>query len=142
MIYKQTARVMYENTDSYKVVWHGSYLRWLEEGRFNICCESGIDLIELEKTGITFPIVDMHVRYKTPAVIFEEIIIETKITEVKTRSITFTQTIKNKDTEEIHVTAEIVCVMVNMNNQKLQKFPQNILSAFQKVIENNTNKIL
>ena len=28
------------------------------------------------------------------------------------------------------------------SNQKLQKFPQEILSAFQKVIENNTNKIL
>lgn len=135
MIFEQNARVMYENTDSYKVVWHGSYLRWFEEGRFNICNSTGINLIELENSGITFPIIDMHVRYKSPAVIFEEIIIETKITEVKSRSITFSQTVKNKKTGEVHVTAEFICVMVDMNHKKMQKLPQSLLEAFKNVVE-------
>lgn len=131
----QEATVMYESTDSYKVVWHGSYLKWFEEGRFAICNKIGINIVELDKQGITFPIVDMHVRYKSPAVIFENIIIETKITEVKTRTILFSQTIKNKETEEIHVCAEFVCVMVNSNETKLQKIPEDMFTVLQKVIE-------
>lgn len=137
MIFEQSTRVMYENTDSYKVVWHGSYLRWFEEGRFNICNSTGVNLIELENSGITFPIIDMHVRYKSPAVIFEEITIETKITEVKSRSITFNQAVKNKETGEIHVTAEFVCVMVDMNNKKMQKLPQELITAFEQAVEND-----
>ena len=30
-------KVYYSDTDAYGVVWHGSYLRWLEMGRVEYC---------------------------------------------------------------------------------------------------------
>jgi len=135
MKYIRETKVMYGDTDSYKVVWHGSYLRWLEEGRFSLCKKAGVDVDVLEANGIAFPIVDMHVRYKSPAKIFEDIIIESTITEVKPRTVTFAQTIKNKKSEATLVTAEFVCVAVDTCGGKLQKLPENIFKAFQSCIE-------
>ena len=40
-------RVFYSDTDSYGVVWHGSYLRWLEMGRVYWTEMKGLSLIDL-----------------------------------------------------------------------------------------------
>ncbi len=130
------ATVLYQDTDSYKVVWHGSYLRWFEEGRYFLCKKIGIDIEELDKQGITFPIVDMHVRYKAPAKIYENIIIETKISEVKTRTVTFGQIIKNKQTDAILITAEFVCVAISAEELKLQKMRDDIYNKFKEAVDN------
>ena len=134
MKYIREATVMYADTDSYQVVWHGSYLRWFEEGRFMICRQIGADVADYEKQGIAFPIVDMHVRYKSPAKIFEDIIIETRIADVKSRTVTFMQTIKNKKSGVIHITAEFVCCAVGGSDMKLTKFPTDIYEAFSNAI--------
>lgn len=130
MKYVRETKVMYGDTDSYKVVWHGNYLRWFEEGRFSLCKLAGINVDELESSGIVFPIVDMHIRYKSPAKIFEDIIIETAITDVKSRTVTFSQVIKNKKSEATLVTAEFVCTAVNTSDSKLQKLPSDTFEAF------------
>ncbi|MCR5260718.1 MAG: acyl-CoA thioesterase [Candidatus Gastranaerophilales bacterium] len=135
MKYIRETKVMYGDTDSYKVVWHGNYLRWFEEGRFSLCKMAGVNVNELEDKGIVFPIVDMHVRYKSPAKIFEDIIIESTITDVKPRTVTFSQCIKNKKSEATLVTAEFVCVAVDTFGGKLQKLPEDIFKAFQNCIE-------
>lgn len=135
MKYIKEATVLYQDTDSYKVVWHGNYLRWLEEGRFSICKMIGADIPQLDEQGITFPIVDMHIRYKAPAKIFEDIIIETKVADVKTRTVTFYQTIKNKKSGATLVTAEFICVAVSAFEAKLQKMPIEVYNAFKKAIE-------
>lgn len=126
--------VMYGDTDAYRVVWHGGYLRFLEKGRYNICKEIGINIDEIDTNGITFPIVDMHIRYKSPAVLFEEIEIETEIVEVKTRTVTFVQTIKNKKSGVTHITAEFVCCAVGSSDKKLTRFPTDIYNAFSNAI--------
>ncbi len=135
MKYIKETTVMYGDTDSYQVVWHGSYLRWLEEGRYSVCKMIGVQVDELEKQGIAFPIIDMHVRYKSPAKIFEDIVIETKIADVKTRTVTFQQVIKNKKSGDTHVTAEFVCVAVSASEAKLQKMPADVYNAFKNAIE-------
>ena len=48
-------KVYYSDTDAYGVVWHGSYLRWLEMGRVEYCEDLGLNLIELEKQDIVMP---------------------------------------------------------------------------------------
>ena len=30
-------KVYYADTDAYGVVWHGTYLRWMEKGRVDLC---------------------------------------------------------------------------------------------------------
>jgi len=123
-------KVMYADTDAYKVVWHGNYLRWFELGRYEFCKDIGVDLQELENGGICFPVVDLHVQYKAPAKIFEEITVETEISELKSRTITFHQTIKNKKSGVILITADVIVVAVNTNTAKLIKMDKDLYNAF------------
>lgn len=126
---------MYADTDAYKVVWHGNYLRWFELGRYEFCKTIGIDLRELENGGICFPVVDLHVQYKAPAKIFEEITVETEISELKSRTITFHQTIKNKKSGVILITADVIVVAVNVNTAKLIKMDKDLYNAFYNSME-------
>ena len=48
--------VYYADTDSYGVVWHGAYLRWIEQGRVEFCRDLGLDLVELKNRDITIPV--------------------------------------------------------------------------------------
>ena len=40
-----STQVFYSDTDAYGVVWHGSYLRWLEMGRVMLCEKAGYKII-------------------------------------------------------------------------------------------------
>ena len=67
MINEFTQKVYYSDTDAYGVVWHGSYLRWMEMGRINLCEEAGYSLSKLYDEDITLPVVEINIRYKFPA---------------------------------------------------------------------------
>ena len=49
-------KVYYSDTDSYGVVWHGAYLRWLEMGRVELCEMMGHNLNDLVKQDIALPV--------------------------------------------------------------------------------------
>ena len=99
-------KVYYSDTDAYGVVWHGSYLRWMEMGRVELCEQAGLNLINLEKMDIAMPVTNMNVRYKASARLDDDIIIETWIEKFNSLSVTFGQLIKSKKDEKIYIKAE------------------------------------
>ena len=77
-----STKVFYSDTDAYGVVWHGSYLRWLEMGRVMLCEEKGgAKLSELENNDIVLPVTELNVKYKNSAKLEDEITIETEISD-------------------------------------------------------------
>jgi acyl-CoA thioester hydrolase len=87
-------KVYYADTDAYGVVWHGSYLRWMEAGRCQWCDAAGLDLIDLDQNhDIVLPVVNLNVRYKQSAKLGDTIIIETNLAKFNGLSATFRQRI-------------------------------------------------
>ena len=72
-------KVYYSDTDSYGVVWHGSYLRWLEMGRVALCEDFGYKMSELDKQNIVLPVTEININYKSSAKFEDEIIVETTV---------------------------------------------------------------
>lgn len=130
MKHQQEVRVYYHDTDSYGVVWHGSYVRWLEEGRVELCEILGLKLDDLQEQGITFPVVDMHIRYKLSALMNDKLVIETSILELKPMSVTFSHIIKNKETQKVNLTAETTVVAIDKTGKLIKRLPENIYNAF------------
>lgn len=87
-------KVYYADTDAYGVVWHGSYLRWLERGRVELCNQLGLNLIEMKKADVLLPVTNMNVRYKASARLNDNVIIETWIKDFNGLSVIFKQTIR------------------------------------------------
>ena len=75
MIRKET---MPQHTDHAGVLWHGYYLNWLEEARIDALSKVGIKYIDLIKDGYEMPVVSIEIKYKSPILHGEEILIESE----------------------------------------------------------------
>lgn len=131
MEYIQNIRVLYADTDSYGVVWHGAYIKWFEAARVELIEKLGLELGELERNNILFPVVEMNVRYKSSAKMNERIVIKTQITEVKPLSVSFEHKVYEKETSTLRVVANITIVAINSETGKMyRKFPEELYSKF------------
>jgi len=125
-------KVYYSDTDAYGVVWHGSYLRWLEMGRVELCEKLGHNLIELQSQNIALPVVNINVRYKSSAKLNDEMIIETSIQKYTPLAVTFEQKIINKQTQKVFVEAIVEVVAIDNGGKLYRKMPQILLDTFAK----------
>lgn len=128
-------KVYYSDTDAYGVVWHGSYLRWLEMGRVEICEMMGTTLVELEAQNIVLPVVNINVRYKSSAKVNDEMIIETSVQKFNSLSVTFEQKIFNKNTGKTFIEATVDVVAVDKNGKLYRKMPQVLTDIFEKAMK-------
>jgi acyl-CoA thioester hydrolase len=72
-------RVRYAETDQMGVVYHSNYLIWFEVGRVEFIRQMGLDYKRMEEEGFSIAVVDVHVRYRTPARYDDELVIETRL---------------------------------------------------------------
>ncbi len=130
-------KVYYADTDSYGVVWHGAYLRWLEAGRVELCQALGLNLIDLKANDIAIPVVNMNVRYKSSAKLNDNVIIETSIKKVTPLSVTFYQTVRNKESNALYIQAEFDTVAINNAGKLYRKLPDVLIKAFEGAVCSN-----
>ena len=135
MKHSQEVRVYYHDTDSYGVVWHGSYVKWLEIGRVELCELLGLNLADIESQGITLPVVDMHIRYKASALMNDRLVVETTVKELKPMSVTFSHVVKNKETQKVNILAETTVVALNKDGKLMKRMPEFMYSAFSSALE-------
>ena len=106
-------KVQYSDTDSYKVAWHGSYLRWMEAGRVDWLYLIGVAIKKLDEDFNTvMPVVDLQIKYHRSAKLLEDVIVETTVDEITNLYIIFDQKVINKKTNEILTRAKVKGVAV------------------------------
>jgi acyl-CoA thioester hydrolase len=110
-------RVFYEDTDFSGVVYHASYLRFMERGRTNYLRLLGTDHRALfeetgrEAPGFAFVVRTMHIDYLKPAKMDDILDIATLPHEVKAASITLQQEVRRGD--ELLVEAKVRVAFVS-----------------------------
>jgi acyl-CoA thioester hydrolase len=75
-------RVRYAETDRMGVVYYANYLVWFEVGRTEWLRETGWTYREMERDGISLPVIEAHCEYRQPARYDDEIEIATRGTLV------------------------------------------------------------
>ena len=73
---RATRRVRFEELDPLRIVWHGRYVSYFEDGRVAFGRKYGLSYDQFMKTGIAAPIVSLHIDYMKPLSFDEEITIE------------------------------------------------------------------
>lgn len=88
-------RVYYEDTDFSGLVYHASYLRFLERGRTELLRSAGLDQSALHAggDGLFFAVRRMVLDYLRPARMDDMLMIETGIGEVRGASLRMNQRI-------------------------------------------------
>ena len=75
VIYKT---VLPQHTDHAGIMWHGTYLNWLEEARIDALQKAGINYGELALKGYEMPVVELLIKYRKPISLGENIMIKSK----------------------------------------------------------------
>ena len=128
-------KVFYSDTDAYGVVWHGSYLRWLEMGRVGVCEMLGHNLIDLKDKDIVLPVVNLNVKYRMSAKLNDVVVTETEISEFNGFTVKFKQIIRSKETGKVCIDAEVSVVAIDNNGKLYRKMPEVLAKSFDEVLK-------
>lgn len=81
-------RVYYEDTDLSGIVYHANYLRWFERARSDVLRMLEIDQRAAIEAGQgAYAVADIQIRYARPAKLDDDVIIQTRCTEIKAASV-------------------------------------------------------
>ncbi len=128
-------KVSYCDTDAYGVVWHGSYLRWLEIGRMYFCDDMGLDLVKCQENNLVLPLTNINVKYKSPAKLGDIMVIETTFAKYSKIKLIFNQRIYNKETGNTYIEAVVEAVPVKNDGKLYRKMPEILKNACEKYAE-------
>jgi len=81
-VHRHRFRVRYGETDQMGYVHHSVYLLYFEEGRTGLMRDLGCSYADMERGGHILPVVETNLRFPSPARFDEELITESRVTEV------------------------------------------------------------
>ncbi|MFC5743862.1 tol-pal system-associated acyl-CoA thioesterase [Dyella tabacisoli] len=114
-VFRWPVRVYWEDTDAGGVVYHASYLRFMERARSEWLRGLGIDQSTFkERTGLAFLVREMQIDFLKAALLDDELSVTVAVKDRRAASILFTQTISRADgTQLIRAQVRVACVDVS-----------------------------
>ncbi len=131
--FEYPVKVHPHHTDYAGVVWHGTYLTWMEEARVEALRSLGIEYADLVAMGCELPVVDLSIRYHRSLKMGAEAIIRTRMMEMHGIRINWEYEIQSIDRTITHVTAQVTLVAVDIVKGKiLRQLPAEIRDALKR----------
>jgi acyl-CoA thioester hydrolase len=115
LIHKTNVKVRFSEVDIMQIAWHGSYLKYLEDGREDFGTHYGIGYMDIYRAGYKAPIVSLHIDYKNPVAIGDSITVETRYIPCEAAKIQFDYIIYNHRGDTI-AEASTTQVFLDLNN--------------------------
>ena len=107
--------IHFYDIDSVNIVWHGNYVKYLENGREAFGKKYGIEYMQIYDNGYIAPIVDLHVRYLNMTVLGETLIVKTTYVPSKAAKLIFDYTIYRE--RDMAVVAEASTIQLFMTKE-------------------------
>jgi acyl-CoA thioester hydrolase len=123
-------RVRYAETDKMGVVYHSNYVIWFEVGRVELLRQLGFEYSSMEKEDdCHIPVVDLRVRYKAPALYDDEIVVRTRLSNVRSSLLHFAYEVLRAGDRSLLATGETMHIIVDNQFQR-RSLPEKYLKAF------------
>ena len=133
-------RVQPHHTDYGGVVWHGTYITWMESARVECLRTVGYPLEKLVTLGYDLPVVSMEVRYRQPLRLGMAAIVKTRLEPVKGIRLNWRyeiETIGNEataDQRQLCLSATVTLVTINMCDRKVvRKLPPEVKTMIEQI---------
>lgn len=114
LISRTSFKVRFSEVDSMRVVWHGNYLKYFEDGREAFGNEHGLDYLKIYANGHLTPIVHSQMDFKSPLRYGDNGLIETRFIHSPAAKIIHEYTIMNADTLKTLVTGKTIQVFTDV----------------------------
>ncbi len=128
------------HTDYAGIVWHGTYLTWMEEARIECLRSIGIEFADLVAIGCDLPVVELSLRYHLPIYLGTSAIVKTRLSETKGVKIYWDYQIQSRDNAETFVTGRVTLIGVDREKGKIMRqLPPSFQDALIKLVQNKNN---
>jgi len=111
------ARIRFSEVDSIGIVWHGHFVKYLEDGRESFGRRYGMGYSDVFEQGLLTPIVKLDMDYKLQVKYGDEIVIETTYANSAAAKIILHYKIFRKSDNAVVLTATSTQVFVNQQGQ-------------------------
>lgn len=120
-------RIRYADTDQMGIVYYGNYPAFFEVGRSEYMRQKGYPYRDVEDMGYYFVVVGLEAKYYSNATYDDVVIVKTRITELKSRGITFHYVVTRDGALVVEGSTKHICVN---SNKKPVTIPQKIIEIF------------
>ena len=119
LIDRKEITIRFSEVDSMAIVWHGNYVKYLEEGRESFGKKFGISYLDIYANKLMAPVVNMDISFKRQVKYGETIIVETEYIDQKAAKLIFNYRIYRKENNELVATATTTQVFIDMDYEML-----------------------
>jgi len=110
-------RVRFSEVDALGIVWHGHFLRYLEDGRESFGMRYGLGYSEVYDQGLTIPVVGLEISYKTSVAYGDSVVIDTAYVPCEAAKIIFSYKVFRKSDMELVLEATTTQVFLNRDGE-------------------------
>ena len=93
LINKTEQLIKFSEVDSLRVVWHGYYVRYFEDGRESFGKQFGLGYLDIYEQGFAVPLIDLDVKFKQVLEYGDTAVIETRFVNSPAAKLIFEYTI-------------------------------------------------
>jgi len=122
-------RVRYAETDQMGIVHHANYLAWCEVGRVELLRALGYDYKRMEEEGCRIAVAGVEVRYKQPARFDDELLIRTRVGQVRGPLVRFGYEVIRAADGAVLCEAETTHIAIGVDGMKRQPIPEAVAKA-------------
>lgn len=109
------------HTDYGGIVWHGTYLTWMEEARVEYLRSIGIEFADLVALGCDLPVVELSLRYHSPVRLGVSAIVKTRLLETTGVRLNWEYEICSYERQELFVSGKVVLVGIDREKGKIMR---------------------
>jgi acyl-CoA thioester hydrolase len=118
MWHETEIRVRYAETDKMGIVHHSNHYVWFELGRSEYCRSKGFSYREMEDQADALLVVaESSCRYKSPAFYEDVLTIRTRVSRIRSRSISFSYQIYRVADSVVIAEGETLHIVTDKNNK-------------------------
>lgn len=133
--FEYLVRAQPHHTDYAGVVWHGTYLTWMEEARVECLRSMGIDFAELVKLGCDLPVIELSVRYHRAMRLGETALVKTRMTEIAGVRMNWDYQIQTSLEKALYLSGRVTLVAIDREKGKIMRqLPPNMKNLLIKLI--------
>ena len=127
-----TIRVRYAETDQMGVVYHSNFIIWFEVGRVELLRQLGFEYSAMEREDdCHIAVVDVRVRYEAPARYDDQILVRTRLKNVRDSLLHFTYEVARSTDGTLLAEGETTHLVVDKNMER-KALPEKYRAAFEK----------
>lgn len=122
------------HTDYGGIVWHGSYITWMEEARVECLRSLGVEFADLVALGCDLPVIELSTRYHQSMRMGMAAVVKTRLEPPSGVRLHWEYRIQSADERQLYLTGRVTLVAIDRHKGKImRRMPPELADALLKL---------